>query len=168
MTLPAISTRRLELQPVATAHLPLLVELNADAEVMRHILGRPATPEETAAEWDQRLVRQSDATRGLGYWAGYVGEEFVGWWSASAWIDKPSVSGVGYRLRRTAWGVGLATEGARAMVTHAFTVPSVDRVFASTKVGNHASRAVLTKVGLVQVWEDDGVVGYEMARPLHD
>lgn len=70
MRLAAIRTDRLKLEPLTAGHLPLLVELNSDPEVMRFVLGRAATPEETAAEWKQRLVRQCDPARGLGYWAG--------------------------------------------------------------------------------------------------
>ncbi len=171
-----LRTERLVLEPVSEEHLPLLVELNADPEVMAFILGRPATPTETYAEWRRRLDHQSDATRGLGYWAGFEGGDFVGWWSASAFEGRPEVAGVGYRLRRAAWGRGLATEGARRMVDQAFADPSVARVVASTMAVNTGSRRVLEKVGFRhtdawhQQWDDPvpgsehGEVAYTLTR----
>ena len=114
MSLPHLVTDRLRLEPVTAAHLPLFVELNADPEVMEFLMGRAATPEETAAEWAMRLDTHTDAGRGLGYWAGYEDGAFVGWWSASSYAADPALSGLGYRLHRAAWGRGLASEGARA------------------------------------------------------
>ena len=95
-----LRTDRLDLESVTDDHLPLLVELNSDPQVMAFILGRSATPEETYAEWRRRLDHQSDAARGLGYWAGFEDGQFVGWWSASAFEGRPELSGVGYRLRQ--------------------------------------------------------------------
>jgi len=175
---PVITTARLTLRPVTEEDLSLMVELNSDAAVMAHILGRPASADETAAEWSERLSRRTDAARGLGYWAGYHGDQFVGWWGASAFVDHLDMSSIGYRLPRAAWGMGLATEAGRAMVTQGFSAPGVTRVVASTMAINHASRHVLQKVGLlpvrihVQQWDDPipgsehGEAEYELERPM--
>ncbi|WP_322937732.1 GNAT family N-acetyltransferase [Nocardioides bizhenqiangii] len=174
---PVLTTERLRLEPVGDHHLEFLVELNADAEVMRYICGRGRTAAETADEWLLRRGPQSDVARGLGYWAGFTDAGFVGWWSASSFTGRPDLAGLGYRLRRAAWGTGLATEGARAMVAYAFTVPGVERVVASTMAVNAASRRVLEKAGLRHVdtiyeeWRDPlpgselGEVVYEILRP---
>ena len=176
MTLPALTSERLRLVPVRDEHRDLLVELNSDPEVMRLIRGRPATPEETREEWDRRLGHQTDEDRGLGYWVGFAGDRFVGWWSASSFASDPTMSGVGYRLRREAWGRGLATEGGRVMVEQAFAAPCVEKVVASAMSVNAASRAVLAKLGMTHVdtirggrdhripgWEQGDVV-YEVTR----
>jgi hypothetical protein len=52
---------------------------------------------------------------------------------------------LGYRLRRSAWGHGYATEGARALVRRAFTELGVGRVVATTMAVNVRSRRVLEK-----------------------
>lgn len=171
--LTPLRTARLVLEPVTAAHLPLLVGLNSDPEVMAFILGRSATADETAAEWRQRLHHQSDPSRGLGYWLGNVDGEFVGWWSASAFERDPSMAGLGYRLARSAWGRGLATEGARAMVGQAFGCSDIQLVSASTMAVNVASRRVLEKAGLqhtgtwVQEW-DDPIDGSELGEVRYD
>ena len=151
MILPILTSERLRLVPVSDEHLHLLNALNSDAEVMRFIQGRPATPEETRQEWERRRGPQTDEARGLGYWAGFEDDRFVGWWSASSFAGDPTISGVGYRLRRGAWGRGLATEGGRVMVEQAFAAPYVERVMASTMAVNAASRAVLAKLGMTQI-----------------
>ena len=173
MTLPHLTTSRLGLRPVTDDHLDLLVGLNSEPEVMRFLLGRGATTDETAVEWSRRRGRQSDEARGLGYWIGFEGSEFVGWWSASSFADDPTLSGVGYRLRRAAWGRGLATEGARAMVARAFAVPEVRRVAASTMAVNAPSRRVLVNLGLrhTKTWveeRDDPLPGSEKGEVLYE
>ena len=55
--------------------------------------------------------------------------------------------GLGYRLRRAAWGQGYASEGAQALVAYAFA-SGARRVYAMTMVVNVASRRVLEKAGL--------------------
>ena len=82
---------------------------------------------------------------------------------------RPELSGVGYRLPRAAWGRGLATEGARALLAQAFACPDVERVEATTMVVNTGSRAVLGKLGmtLVETWVqewDDPVPGWEQGE----
>ena len=174
------TTPRMSLVPVSDEHLDLLVGLNSDPSVMRYILGRAATPDETRAEWERRRGRQSDEARGLGYWIGFADGEFVGWFSASSFADDPAVSGIGYRLRRSAWGRGFATEGATATLTQAFAVPGVERVLASTMAVNAESRRVLEKLGMRHVdtyvgeWRDpiegweEGEVVYALTRAEAD
>jgi RimJ/RimL family protein N-acetyltransferase len=158
-----LSTDRLDLVPVGFHDLGQMVDLNSDPAVMTYVRGRAATPDETLAEWHQRLEAQSDPARGLGYWAGYENGGFVGWWSASSFVGRPELSGLGYRLRSSGWGRGLATEGARAMVGQAFACHDVARVVASTMATNAGSRRVLEKLGMRVTW-DEGEVGYELTR----
>ena len=174
--LPTLTTERLKLRPVTADDLDLMIEPHNDPVVMTFVRGRAATAQETADEWRQRLDRQSDPARGLGYWAGFEGAAFVGWWSASSFEGRPEVSGVGYRLMVASWGRGLATEGARVMVDRAFARPEVDRVLASTMAAHTGSRRVLEKLGMAitaswaaQGKEDipgreHGEVGYELTR----
>jgi RimJ/RimL family protein N-acetyltransferase len=170
---PTLHTDRLTLVPVTDEHLPRMVELNGDPEVMGFLLGRPATPEETYDEWARRLGRQTDEGRGLGYWTGFENDVFVGWWSASSFASDASQAGLGYRLRRDAWGRGLATEGARALVDHAFSVPGIERVVASTMAVNLASRRVMQKLGMAHVgtyvgeW-DDPIAGWEQGDVVYE
>ena len=58
---------------------------------------------------------------------------------------------LGYRLRRSAWGKGYATEGSRALIHKGFTELGVRRVVARTMAVNTASRRVMEKAGLMHV-----------------
>ena len=55
---------------------------------------------------------------------------------------------VGYRLRRHAWGRGLATEITIALIDRAFATGDARRVVATTRNDNLASTRVLEKVGM--------------------
>jgi RimJ/RimL family protein N-acetyltransferase len=83
---------------------------------------------------------------------------------------------LGYRLRRSAWGKGYATEGSRALIAKGFAELGVERVYATTMVVNVASRRVMEKAGLRfvrtfrQPWpdhidgEEKGDVEYALSR----
>jgi RimJ/RimL family protein N-acetyltransferase len=165
---PQIDTPRLRLRPLELAHVPLLVDLDSDPAVMRHLTGRPSTPEEVT-----EVVRASIGHR----WAAFeaVTSEFVGWFALWPHGDRPGLE-LGYRLRRRFWGRGLATEGGRALVAHAFGDLGADRVYAETMVVNVPSRRVLARCGLRYArifhltWDDPlpgsdlGEVEYEAHR----
>ena len=173
MSLPRLTTDRLDLEPAGVEHLELFIDLNSEPEVMRFLLGRAATRAEVEEEWARRLGPWSDVARGLGYWCGFESGSFVGWWSASAYAPDPTVAGVGYRLVRNAWGRGLATEGVGATIAHAFSVPGVERCTASTMAVNAASRRVLEKAGFQHIdtyvgeW-DDPLPGWEQGEVVYD
>jgi RimJ/RimL family protein N-acetyltransferase len=144
-TLPVIgcfNTERLTLPQLELGDIDDLVALDADPDVMRYINGgRPTPPSEVEA-----TVR---ATSGHRWHATERStSDFIGWFA----LD-PSTSGhdaleLGYRLRRQAWGRGLATEGAAALIAIAFETLGADRVWAQTMTVNTPSRRVLERCGL--------------------
>jgi RimJ/RimL family protein N-acetyltransferase len=148
---PVLTTARLRLEPLRPEHAELLVELDADPDVLEHILGRALTREESLAAFPLRLDPEGDE-RGLGLWVGFVRHDFVGWWCLLRDAD-PTTAELGYRLHRAAWGRGLATEGARAMLDHGFETVGLDSVWAETRTSNLASQNVLAKCGLSVVRE---------------
>jgi RimJ/RimL family protein N-acetyltransferase len=163
-----LDTERLTLRPIVMDDVDLLVALDSDPEVMLFISGgKPSTRAET-----ERIVQRSLGHR----WLGFEREtgKFVGWFGI-----RPSTATsreLGYRLRREAWGKGLATEGARAVIALAFAQPGVDRVRAETMAVNSASRAVMERCGLRLVrafhleWDEPiagtehGEVEYEITK----
>jgi RimJ/RimL family protein N-acetyltransferase len=148
---PVLRTARLRLEPLRPEHAELLVELDADPDVLEHIIGRALTREESLAAFPLRMDPDGDE-RGLGLWVGFADHDFVGWWCLLRDAD-PATAELGYRLPRRAWGRGLATEGARAMLGHGFETVGLDSVWAETRTTNLASRNVLTKCGLGLVGE---------------
>ena len=61
---------------------------------------------------------------------------------------RPGEVELGYRLRKSAWGKGYATEGSRALIRKGFTEFGVQRVTAEAMAVNQASRRVMEKAGL--------------------
>ncbi|VXC14412.1 GNAT family N-acetyltransferase [Nocardioides sp. AX2bis] len=151
MSRPVLLTERVRLEPLTAAHTELLVELDSDPEVLRLIHGRALSRDEVVGTYmPRRTAPQADA-RGLGFWIGWDRhdpERWFGWWCLIPDADRRGSAELGYRLRRTAWGRDLATEGGRVLVDHAFGTVGLQRVWAETMAVNTASRAVLRKLGL--------------------
>ncbi|MEU4566427.1 GNAT family N-acetyltransferase [Micromonospora sp. NPDC023956] len=178
-----LETARLRLRRLTPADLGHLVELDSDPEVMRYLTGGRPTPLPVVRdELLPTLLDQYDRWPGLGRWAAVdrVHGAFLGWFA----LDPPphpaadrTQAELGYRLRRSAWGSGLATEGSRALVRYAFGGLGLRRVWAETMAVNVRSRRVMEKAGLRHLrtfhptWEDPipgsehGEVEYHVLRP---
>ncbi|MEV4498694.1 GNAT family N-acetyltransferase [Micromonospora arborensis] len=171
-----VGTERLRLRRLTTADVGALVELDSDPEVMRFLSGGVATGLATVRDEQlPRLLAGYDRHPGLGRWAALDREtgDFLGWFALDPSADGTEAE-LGYRLRRSTWGRGLATEGSRALVRHAFDTVGVCRVWAETMAVNERSRRVMTKAGLHYVrtfhlqWDDPipgtehGEVEYEL------
>ena len=175
----SLVTPRLRLRPVRAGDGDDVVALHGDAEVMRHLgTGHPVPPARVRGRDLPRLLANHGA-HPLGCWAAEdrATDAFVGWFELRPMATTPVVAvELGYRLRRAAWGRGLATEGARALVEAVFTGTDVDEVVATTMAVNTGSRRVMEKVGLTwrrTVTEDapgplpgaeHGEVEYSLAR----
>jgi RimJ/RimL family protein N-acetyltransferase len=62
---------------------------------------------------------------------------------------------IGWRLARTAWGHGYATEGARLALRHGFEVAKLPQIVSFTAVDNTPSIAVMERIGLTLRGEFD-------------
>jgi RimJ/RimL family protein N-acetyltransferase len=147
-----LETERLVLRRFTEADVDNLFELDSDPDVMRFLTGGRPTPRDVIRnETLPRFLRYYERFEGLGFWAAIERStgEFLGWFEF-----RPQEGGgpeeveLGYRLRRSAWGKGYATEGSRALIRKGFTELGVRRVLASTMAVNVASRRVMEKAGL--------------------
>lgn len=181
MTQPTLHTGRLELVPLGDAHLELEIALDADPDVMRYLTGRALSRAE-AERAHQRRVAVAREIPGLGFWAGFVAQEFVGWWILQPphGPDQPKVAGeadLGYRLARRHWRRGYASEGARELIRYGFGGLGLNRIFAQTMAANTAARAAMKAAGLSYIrtfisgpygelvpGADQGEVEYEITR----
>lgn len=153
MSTESWETPRLRLRPFTPGDLELMVELDSDPQVMRYLdNGRPTPRARVEQGVMPHVLRRFPVLGGLpGTWAAEekAGGAFVGWFELRPEADDSADEAeLGYRLRRAAWGRGLATEGARALVERAFTEFGVRRVVADTMTVNAGSRRVLEKAGL--------------------
>src|SRR5215217_4417535 len=147
-----LETDRLILRRFTADDVDNLVALDGDPAVMRYITGGPATPRETLEhdhlpyylEYYERYV-------GYGFWAAIekTAGDFLGWFHFRPYEGAPEDEPeLGYRLRRSAWGIGYATEGSRALIHKGFTELGVQRVVAFTYGEHTASRRVMEKAGM--------------------
>lgn len=147
-----LRTKRLILRPFIAEDLDELVELDSDPEVMRFINGGTPTPrEEVEREILPHFLEYADGASGYGFWAAEEKSTgaFLGWFHLRPRAEgEPDEPELGYRLRRSAWGKGHASEGSRALVDLAFTGLGASRVYAETMAVNVASRRVMEKAGL--------------------
>jgi RimJ/RimL family protein N-acetyltransferase len=119
---------------------------------MRYISGRARSPEEVTQSHQRRIAAAVEVP-GLGFWAGFAADEFVGWWILQPpnGPDQPKVAreaDLGYRLLRRHWRRGYASEGARELIRYGFEDVGLNRIFAQTMAVNAASRAAMASVRL--------------------
>lgn len=150
-----LETDRLVLRRFTEADVNNLSELDGDPEVTRLLTGGKPTPREAILnETLPLMLRYHGRSEGFGFWAAiekFTGE-FLGWFEfrPPEGSDGDEVE-LGYRLKRSAWSKGYATEGARALIRKGFIELGVRRVFAQTMAVNMASRRVMEKAGLAHV-----------------
>ena len=172
-----LRTERLDLVPLSEEHLPFLVDLNSDPEVLRFLFTRALTPEETE-ERMHKWIRAAKETEAQGKWIGYAAGEAVGLYMLEPPDAPPRTDAaeLGYRLPQRHWRKGFAKEGSLELLRHAFEDLGLDRVIAQTMAVNEPSRATMTSVGMSfvrafhQDFEEplaghaDGEVEYEITR----
>ncbi|MGH3716988.1 MAG: GNAT family N-acetyltransferase [Micromonosporaceae bacterium] len=156
-----LETERLVLREFTEDDVDNIVELDADPEVVHFITGGEPTSREDVAEVIlPRWLRYYAESPGLGFWAAEekATQEFLGWFHLRPGEGHPpDEPELGYRLRRSAWGKGYATEGCRALIDKGFAEHGVRRVLAETMLVHTASRRVMEKSGLrlVRVFHAD-------------
>lgn len=158
--------RRFTLDDVADMTLVM-----GDPEVMKYSVSGVMSFEQTRQFLERILATYQ--CRGFGLWAveykatgrviGYCGYYFQE-------IDGKEEVELGYRLARSFWGQGLATEAARSMVDYAFSVLKLPRLVSIIDVENIGSIKVAEKCGLIyfKTIEFHGITVRIYARDAHE
>ena len=144
-----LRTPRLHLRPLTPDDIPAIAHYRDDPEVSRHqswdrytnddaralvesVAGcTPGTP----GQWFQWGITRAD-----GLLLGDCGLKILG--------DEPRLGQIGYTLGRAHQRQGYATEAVRAVLDLAFARLGLHRVSASVDADNHASLALLERLGL--------------------
>lgn len=149
-----LETDRLILRRFTDADLDNLFELDNDPEVMRYINGGTPTPRDVIQnDILPAFLHYDENHPAFGFWAAEEKRSpgFIGWFGFRPTIMSAGEIALGYRLCRSTWGQGYATEGVRALIHKGFTELGVQRVVAITYEENLASRRVLEKAGLTLI-----------------
>lgn len=149
MEQPRFATQRLILRPRDLGDLAASIAINSDPAVMR-FLGPVWPPDQQRAHLTKQMG--SDLGPGLGHWAiiRRDSDEMLGW-VALAQDDAAEEPYLGYRLKRAAWGQGIATEAARVILDYGLTERRLGSVHAVVHRDNAASHKVLRKLGFALV-----------------
>ncbi|MEO8481395.1 MAG: GNAT family N-acetyltransferase [Acidobacteriota bacterium] len=155
--IPELETSRLRLRQWRDADRAPFAAMVADAEVMRYF---PSTMSRAESDHFVDRVLAGFARRGFGWWAveipgraTFVG--FIGLSIPSFDAHFTPCVEVGWRLAREHWGLGYATEGARACLDLGFDVLGLTEIVALTAHDNLRSRRVMAKLGMLHDPSDD-------------
>ncbi|WP_037559233.1 GNAT family N-acetyltransferase [Spirillospora albida] len=156
-TAGAPRTQRLLLRQWRDTDREPFAAMNADPHVMEHF---PAPLSRTDSDALADRAAAAIERDGWGLWALEIIETgaFIGFTGLNVpAYDAPFMPAteIGWRLARTAWGHGYATEAARAALAYAFGELALEEVVSFTTTGNHRSRAVMERIGMTRDPRDD-------------
>jgi RimJ/RimL family protein N-acetyltransferase len=144
-------TERLRLREWRADDISSLTEVFAKPEVWHFPLRRAFTGDESRAFLARMMDLQGEGTpcpfaaemKGSGQLIGYVGL------SIPHFLPEvmPSVE-IGWRVDPSLWRNGLATEGARAVLTHAFDTLGLGELVGIYEPENEASGNVMQRIGM--------------------
>lgn len=143
-----IETERLILRPFRPEDIDAYAEMCADPEVME-FLSADGSLLSRAEAWRQMAMFLGHwELRGFGTWAVeeratglFVGR--IGLHYPEGWPDRE----LGWTIAREFWGRGLATEGARAAMDHAFKTLGWSHLVSLIHPDNHRSAKVAERLG---------------------
>ena len=157
MDVPELRTERLRLRGWLDADRSPFASLNADPEVMAHF---PSILSRAASERLVDAVSDGWVANGFGLWAleRLADRMFLGFTG----LSRPSFEAhftpaveIGWRLARTAWGRGYATEAAAIALRFGFEEIGLEEIVSFTVPANVRSRAVMERLGMRRDPADD-------------
>jgi RimJ/RimL family protein N-acetyltransferase len=156
MTTSELKTERLLLRQWTDSDVMPWAAMNADP-LVREFFPQVLNYEQSAASVDN--FRAELAERGWGWWAIEVAAtgEFIGFAGLDPVDEGLPFKGVevGWRLARSAWAHGYATEAGHACLDFGFDVLGLAEILAITAVGNDRSRADMHRLGMSHDPADD-------------
>ncbi len=161
--------------------LDLFADMNVDPEVMR-CFPSPLTRTESKDFIHKLIKHQKDY--GHSYFAveHLKNKEFIGFIGLAYQTYESHftpATDIGWRLKRSAWGNGYATEGATRCLDLAFEKLKLDKILSTCTLQNAISKRVMQKIGMKKVEEFDHprlqeyndlvrCVRYEINRDLYN
>ncbi len=148
LPVPTLTTSRLVLRPAADGDADALYAMHSDARVLRYWDAPPWTDQARAAGFIARSRAMAEEGTGVRPVLERAADgAFLGWVMLGRWNPDFRSAALGYCLDEHAWGVGHATEAARALLGWAFATLDLNRVQAECDTRNLGSARVLEKLG---------------------
>lgn len=149
-----LETDRLYLEILDEIHFPIFLPLDMDPDVMKFIR-KEAENEEVARANFQRYLNYQQKFPGFGAFSVFekASGEFVGVGVLVHIELKPEYGKieVGYRLAKSAWGKGYATEVAKCLIEYGFNHLGMNEIFGTTHPDHVVSQKTLKKAGLTEI-----------------
>jgi len=148
MLRPVIQTERADLALYSEDQEGSFIALMTDARVMKFVGDGPLSRDSAERLWEKLMLdfypKGADTI-----WSVHSRNDgrYLGHASLRPRPDHPHEWEIGYILKESEWGTGLATEIARALVEYGFHL-GLDAVFATVDDDHAASIRVLQKAGL--------------------
>jgi len=143
-----IETERLLLREITLDDKEELFKLHSNP-VVQNYTGEPVV--ESIEEIEKAIwTRINNYEKyGFGRWATVLknGMHFVGW-AGLAYLPEFDEIDLGYRFLPEYWGLGIATEASRAILTYGFDSLKLRKIIAIAMKENKASIRVMEKVGM--------------------
>ncbi|MFP3455397.1 GNAT family N-acetyltransferase [Psychrobacter sp. SIMBA_152] len=161
-----IETERLYLRQWQASDFAPFAEMNANPEVMAYFPKLLTTSmSNTIAKKCQSLIDDN----GWGFWAVSLKETdtfigMVGLNNAHADMPFSPAVEIAWRLDNDYWGLGYATEAARASLNFAFVELGIEEVVSFTAVINKRSQLVMERLGMTNTQEN---FYHPMINPNH-
>ena len=132
-------------------------QMNQDSEVMQYF-SKHLTIEESNAMIEKSKLMLDEVK--YGFWAleAKEGSEFLGFVAlAKVQFDCPFKGSmeIGWRLKKSAWGKGYATEGARVLLKYGFEALEFSEIVSLTAKINLRSSRVMERIGMKRNADDD-------------
>jgi [ribosomal protein S5]-alanine N-acetyltransferase len=164
---PGIETARLRLRPLAPEDLGAIHRLWVNPEVRRYLWDDERISKERARSVIAAGIEDFES-HGFGLWAVIPAEdeELIGFCGFRSLEDAPEIELL-YGISPPYWGMGLATEAARAAIRYGFEEAGFDRILGIADTEIEASRRVLEKAGMRfekhTIYEGRDEVRYEIS-----
>lgn len=151
-----METARLVIRQWKASDYEPFAQMNQDCEVMRYFPRHLTTTESNEMiEKSKELLEQD----GFGFWAMQSKDgEFLGFVALAKVQFECKFTGsieIGWRLKKTAWGKGFASEGARKLLEYGFLNLKLNEIVSLTAKVNQRSWRVMERIGMTTNAADD-------------
>ncbi len=153
-----IETKRLKLRVPEISDQKFFIKLYCNPEVMKHIPpnGKPATFNEAKARLDRLIVHWD--RYGYGMFVVELKDSIIPvGYCGLRYLPETDDIELGYIIDQPHWGIGIASEAAKACVQYAETSLNIEQLISVTNPYNFGSQKILTKIGFKHSEHNDGI-----------
>ncbi len=138
-----IETKRLRIRPFLSSDSNTVFDWFFDSDVMRWI---PGGPDSSLSDHKRRIQNYAKHFEEFGFSKYLLIEKATGENISDAGIlhlDQTNMIELGYRIKKSRWRQGFATEACQAIIEHTFTKNKIDEINAIVEAENVVSVKIL-------------------------